>query len=209
MKKIALLLALNCAARLFGQAIAVNEFSFDATSDKIAAGWYQPLVPGVTIVFEGFGANEGLTKSETCSLGDTVAGVKTVKRHIEGSSAAVPAEDWWIARDSNDDLRVLKLVRAGLVIFEASAPTNAPLFMPGTMVEGTTWELFGETFTVEWLTPSHSGGLIKVRRNAGASVSYQNYRSANGITYEVGGSEAEPASGWRPKTEVSNSPATP
>ena len=171
----------------------MGDATFNATSDQAPADWHFPMLPGVTNTFAGFGDNDSLTKTESFSLGETVAGVKAVKRHIEGSSPAVPTEDWWLASATNDDLRVLKLVRAEVVVFEASDTVTPLLLLPGTPTNGQTWDLFGATMSVESFALSFTGALIKMTETSVSDVKCHYYRGGIGLTQTESGS----SSGWR------------
>ena len=198
----ALLLMIGTTCPTQAQEVTLGDATFSANSDQVSTNWYLPLRSGVTNTFEGYGANAGLTKTEQFSIGETVAGVKTVKRHIEGSSPAVaiagasPAvavEDWWLAAGTNDDIRVLKLVRNGSVVFEATAVSTPPLLLPGTPTEGQTWEFFGATATIEWFATSFSGARVKVKQTSGTNVSSDYYHAGNGLMQ----TESDSSSGWR------------
>ncbi len=188
----ALLLLIGSAYDTHGQTVTLGDATFDASSDQTGTKWFFPMLPDVTNTYTGFGDNDGLTKTERFFLGETVAGVKAVKRHIEGSSPAVPVEDWWLAAGTNDDLRVLKLVRGGVVLFEATANVTPPLLLPGTPTDGQTWELFGARMAVEWFALSFSGERFKVTETSGANVSCHHYHAGTGLTQTESGS-----SGWR------------
>lgn len=196
----ALLFILSSASSTHGQSVTLGDATFDATSDQTSPSWHLPMLNGVKNTFIGYGDREGLTKTEQFSLGETIAGVKTVRRHIEGSSPAVPTEDWWLAAGTNDDLRVLKLVRAGSVVFEASAGVTPPVFFPGTPADGKTWDLFGATMTIEVVALSFSGARLKVTQtqtlglSAGLSATCDYYHAGSGLMLTETRSSS---SGWR------------
>jgi len=194
------LLTLGSAYQAHCQNLSVGDAVFGSASDQVPAEWFWPMPAGVTNTFEGFGDNEGLSKTEKFSLGETVAGIKTVKRHVEGSAPAVPVEDWWLAADTNGDLRVLRVVRAGALVFEASATATPPMVLPGAPAEGQTWDLFGKTMTVEWVALSFSGARLKVTETSGANTTCNYYHAGTGVTQTESGS----SSGWRRMTRATN-----
>jgi hypothetical protein len=199
---VAAVLLIASTIRSHAQKVSLGDAAFDATSDQMSKDWIFPMIPAVTNTFSGFGDYSGTTKTEEFSLGETVAGVKAVKRHIEGSSLLVPVEDWWLAAADNDDVRVLKLVRDGVAIFEASADTTPPLFLPGKPTGGQTWDLFEAKLTVEWFALSFSGERFKVKEISGLTSSYYYYHAGTGLTQ----SESDSFSGWRRVEPISTVP---
>lgn len=193
----ALLLSISGASPTRAQDVTLGDVTFVSASDQVPAEWYWPMPDDVTSTFEGFGENAGLTRTERFSRGETVSGVKTVKRHVEGSTEAVLTEDWWLGADTNGDMRVLRLVRAGAAVFEASPTATPPLLLPGSPAAGQTWDLFGTTMTVDWVALSFSGAKVKVTQTAGIKVTSQYYSAGVGATYAESGS----ASGWRRRTQ--------
>jgi hypothetical protein len=185
-------LILGLAAPLVRADVTLGDASFDTTSADVAADWFEPMTAGSSITLEGYGENDGKTRTISYSAGGDVAGVATVKRKtVEGDST----EEVWIAFDAADNARVLKVERAGAVAFEAAAGATPPLYLPATPEEGQTWTAAGATITLEVVIASASGYRLQVKSEA-AGKSETNYLHAGeGLTLIQSGAD----SGWRVK----------
>src|ERR1051325_4839379 len=78
-----LLLTITLAPLARGQAVALGTASFDASSDQVPADSYWPMPGGVIFKYDGYGAFAGATRTESYTPGQLVAGVKTIKWHME------------------------------------------------------------------------------------------------------------------------------
>jgi hypothetical protein len=183
--------------------VTFGDVTFDASSADVSDGWLDPMPVGVTKSFEGFGANAGQTRTISFSDGGEVGGVKTLKRHLvdkaaaglPGTTPAEKAEDIWIAFDAADNARVLKIVRAGATVFEATAAATPPLYLPADPQEGQSWEVAGTTVTLDQVMGSRSGYRLKVTYTNAAGESHSDFLHAGeGVLRTESG-----ASGWQPK----------
>lgn len=180
------------AAPLVRADVTLGDASFDNTSADVAADWFEPMTAGTTTTLEGFGANDGKTRTIAYSAGGNVAGVSTVKRKtVEGDST----EEVWIAFDAADNARVLKVERGGAAVFEAAAGTTPPLYLPAAPEEGQTWTVAGATVTLEQVIPSASGYRLKVKSEAGAATETTYLHAGEGLQLIESGTD----SGWRVK----------
>ena len=208
----ALLLLIRGADHTHGGVIHLGEATFNDDSDQVSAAWFLPMPANTVITHDGFGDKAGVTRTETFSLGESVAGVKAVKWQITHDSLSVPNEVWWLAFDSQDNLRVLKLLRPGLVDFTASANTPPPVFLPGTPAVGQTWSLLGAAVTVEDIIPSQSGFRLKVKTVTAEATEpvYSYYHAGTGLVH-VGttSSPAPSGSGWSVRRQPVASVSTP
>lgn len=183
--------------------VTLGDATFNATSADVAENWLDPMPVGVTKTFEGFGANQGQTRTISFSDGGEVGGVKSLKRHLvdksapglPGSTPTETTEDIWIAFDGTDNARVLKVERGGAVIFEATAAATPPLYLPADPQEGQSWEVAGTTVTLEQVLGSRSGYRLKVTYVNAAGESHSDYLHAGeGVVRTEAGT-----SGWQPK----------
>jgi hypothetical protein len=87
--------------------------------------------------------------TEPCYLGESVAGVKTVRAPTSGTHPEYTwTEDWWMALDVQGDLRVLKLGSSGGGNSEASASDTPPIIFPAQPVVGQSWDFLGIGLTI-------------------------------------------------------------
>ena len=194
--KMILPLALMLTGSIHAQDVGLGDALFNAASADADATWYEPMSFDRAVVFEGFGANAGSTRTVTFSAGGLVAGVKTIKRQLVVSAPDAVTEDMWLAFDASDDLRVIKIVRAGAVVFQAEATTTPPLYLPSLPTDGQSWTLAGTTITVEYVIASLSGGGLKVK-----TVTPEGKSESSTITAGAGVVfiQTDENSGWRPK----------
>lgn len=177
--------------------VALGDAVFNETSDQGTAECYEPLTVGVVLNFEGFGANEGNTRTEEYLAGGLVAGVKTVRRRVtETTLAGTATEDWWLAYDVQDNVRVLKMARSGAVAFQASASQAPPIFLPANPVKNDRWIVFGETIVVEYPDKADSTALLRLKVTAGGQAYSVNYSCGVGRTVTDFGE----GSGWNLKS---------
>jgi hypothetical protein len=189
---------LLAAAPLAGlaQQVALGHAVFDASSDQGTPECYEPLAVGVVNTYEGFGSNQGNTRTEGYSAGGLVAGVKTVKRQvIETTPAGTTTEDWWLAYDTEDNLRVLKFARSGAVVFAATSSQAPPLFLPANPATDDTWTLFGQTFAVIYPSVAESTALLRIRVTSASGIQWVQYSCGVGRTV----TEIGEGSGWQLK----------
>ena len=163
--------------------------------------------------YAGYGEYEGFIRSESYHGLESVAAVKTVKWSIRYSSAlagvqdlttptgslVASPEDWWLAVDAKGDIRVLKFVRAGVTIFEASPKNTPPVLMPGKLAAGDTWTVFGKTFTVLDLgaTLGKDGNLLKLKVAEGSEFAFDYYAAGRGlVATQEGVDTTSTPSGW-------------
>ena len=182
--------------------VTLGGVTFDDSSIEVAANWLDPMPVGTTQSFEGFGANKGKTRTISFSLGGEVAGVKTLKRHVVEAGGGGPSgagvektEDTWIAFDTEDNARVLKIERSGAIAFEATAAAAPPVYLPANLVEGASWDVAGTTVTLEQVMGSRAGYRLKVTYVNAAGESHSDYLHAGeGLKRTESG-----LSGWNPK----------
>lgn len=185
------------SASLRAQGVSFGEVSFDAESAAIDATWYDPMTPERQIVLEGFGTLEGRTRTITYAPGDVVGGVATIRRTSVEGAANGNTEVIWLAFDTSDDARVLKIVRNGKAVFEASTAATPPLYLPSLPKDGQTWDLAGVTVTVDSVITSNSGTCLKVTYGGAEGQAESRFlRVGDGIIYIEAGSD----SGWRPRS---------
>lgn len=183
------------APSLLAQDVTIGEITFDSASAETDATWYDPMIQNNAIVLEGFGSLSGKTRTITYSAGGEISGVTTIKRKSVEKSITESTEEIWIAFDSKDDVRVLKIVQNGNLVFEASATTPPPLYLPCLPKDGQSWNLGGTTVTVDSVIASNSGTCLKVTYKTGEQAESRFLRVGDGIIYiEAGGD-----SGWRPR----------
>ena len=184
--------------------VTLGGVGFEATSDQVANEWYEPMSQGVTVTFEGFGTKAGHTRSITFTSGGELDGVKTIKKHLVEKAGTEVTEDTWIAFDDQDNARVIKLERAGRVIFNASASTAPPLYLPAVPTEGQSWDLAGTTVTLEQVMPSRSGYRLKVKTVSAVGLVETHYiHAGEGLLLTQVGDD----SGWKVKPPESAAPA--
>ena len=185
-----------------GQNVSLGNAVFAATSDQIPADWYWPMPASVTFTYDGYGTLEGATRTETYVGGQWIAGVKTVKWHAEtvnsGSSAAT-VEDWWLALDVDGNLRVLQIVQGGSTTFVASGQKTPPVYLPAIPAKGQTWDLLGNTATIEEVIASANfKGAVKLSiTSPGSDVETHQYSAGTGLVQDATNQNAAQArSGW-------------
>lgn len=184
------------------QGITLGGAEFAATSDRVPADWYVPMLSDVTKTYEGYGANAGATRTEAFSRGETVSGVKCIKWHVvtnAANAAGATVEDWWLAVDTAGDVRVIKRWGTALQYFDALEPRVAPVFLPGNCTGNPTWELFGRTLTVVSVGESQVTGVLQLKSEAaGTPVRLETFEAGTGLVCIVtNGVVPEEASGWR------------
>ena len=199
---IVLLVTIAGATKSQCQTVSLGAASFTGRSDQVSADWYWPMPSGVTYLYNGYGTFAGATRIETYAPGQMIAGVKTVRWHIEtknaGSSAAT-VEDWWLAVDVNGDLRVLQIMQSGTAVFVLSPGKTPPLFLPASPKEGQSWDFFGNKLTIENVMASrHASGALKLAIAApGSPVEYNTYNAGVGLIHEAASAKPAPiGSGW-------------
>ena len=176
------------------QEVGLGDIVFNAASADVDDTWYEPMPFARAVVFEGFGTNAGRTRTVTYSSGGVVAGVQTIKRHLVEKALGEKTEDLWLAFDAGDDVRVLKIVRDGVVVFEAKAASTPPLYLPSLPTEGQSWDQAGTTVTIEQVMPSNSGCRLKVKTVAADGRSESSFLHAGeGLLMTETGEN----SGWR------------
>ncbi len=194
--KVILSIALMLTGSIHAQDVGLGDALFNSASADTDATWYEPMPMDHALVFEGFGTNAGYTRTLTYSSGGLVAGVKTIKRHQVDDSPTAAVEDLWIAFDAADDVRVLKIVRGGVVVFEAKATTTPPLYLPSLPTQGQSWSVAGATVTVEQIMPSNSGSRLKITTATADGKSESSFLHAGeGLLLTETGEK----SGWHPK----------
>jgi hypothetical protein len=186
-----------------GQNVTLGEATFSAASDQVAPDWYWPLPSAVDYTYEGYGQFAGATRTETYSRGEWIAGVKTVRWHLETKypgSVTPQVEDWWLAFDTAGDLCVLQIVQGGRTAYGASAQDTPPVWLPGKPVAGQKWDLLGNTLTVEDIIASlHAGGVLKLAVAVpGRPVEYKTFNGGIGVVQDALSENPRPGgSGWR------------
>jgi hypothetical protein len=177
---------------LLAQDVTLGEATFGANSAATDPTWYDPMTGSQ--VYDGLGTQAGLSRTVTYSAGGIVAGVQTIKRHVEQTGQGGATEDLWIAFDALDDARVLKVERAGAAVYVASTEATPPLYLPSQPADGQSWEVAGTTVTVEWAVVSRTGIKVKINylNAAGASHS-ETLESGKGVLTIALGED----SGWR------------
>jgi hypothetical protein len=186
------------ALSIYAQDVTIGDITFTSTSADPDATWYDPMVQEGAIVLDGFGALNGKTRTITYSAGEAISGVKTIKRKCVETAVGESTEEIWIAFDSNDDARVLKIVRSGNLVFQANATATPPLYMPSLPKDGQSWDLSGTTVTVDSVIASNSGTCLKVTYKTGEQAESRFLRVGDGIIYIEAGSD----SGWRPRAKL-------
>ena len=194
--KMILPLALLLTGSIHAQDVGLGDSLFNAASADADATWYEPMPLDRPTVFEGYGTNAGSTRTITFSAGGQVAGVKTIKRHLVVSAPNAVTEDMWLAFDAANDLRVIKIVRGGAVVFQAEATATPPLYLPSLPTDVQTWTLAGTTVTVEYVIASFSGGGLKVKTVTSDGKSESSTVSAGAGVVVI---QTDESSGWRPK----------
>jgi hypothetical protein len=200
---VALLLAIAGTLEARCQTVALGDANFAGDSDQISADWFWPMPSNVTYTYVGFGDFAGATFTETYIPGQWIAGVRTIKRHVEvkiPSTASVKVREWWMALDVNGNLRVLKIVDDGVTEFAASDQQAPAICLPGNPANGQTWNCAGNTVTIESVTASrNAGATLKVSIAApGSGVEYRVYNAGVGVVqYSMSESPRPSGSGWR------------
>jgi hypothetical protein len=182
------LLTMSCTSVLLGQTVTLGDATFEAASDQIAANWYHPMTGTRTLVASGTSA--GGTLTESFALGESVGGVKCLKRHLVQSApgAADVTEDWWLAIDTRGDVLVLKCSGTKLAAFDAFIAGLAPLYLPGKPAQGQTWELFGRTQTVVSVVETGSCGNLVIKSEAvGTAPQTSLYWASEGLASYTSG----------------------
>ncbi len=214
----ALLFILSSAYHAHGQVVTLGDATFDASSDQVPASSYFAVTPEVVNVFTGYGDKVGFTRTDVYHRLESVAGVKALQWRttvvtpppapdpVAGLLKTTPAaatEDWWLARDTQGNLRVLKVVRVGLVSFEASANGTPPIVLPASVTVGQSWDLFGSTMTVVGVNVASGGysNVLKVKiETLGAAPQFNYYSAGAGLVItEASSAPAPSGSGWKLK----------
>lgn len=199
---IAVLVAIAGACEARSQTVSLGSANFNGTSDQISAQSYWPMPGGVTHIYDGYGAFAGATRTESYAAGQLIAGVKTVKWHIEtknAGSSIVTVEEWWLALDADGNFRVLKIAQSGSTVFVASGTTAPPIYLPGSPDRGKTWDFLGNKMTVEDVMASrHARAGLKLGIAApGSPVEYNTYNAGVGLVQEATSANPAPiGSGW-------------
>ena len=199
---LALLVAIACLSEARSQTVTLGTASFTGVSDQIPANWYWPMPTGVTFIYNGYGTFAGATRTETYTPGQWIAGVKTVKWHMEtktGGSSTVTVEDWWLGLDVNGNLRVLQIVQSGSTVFAASGVKTPPVFLPSKPANGQKWDFLGNTLTIESVMTSRNapGGLRMGIATPGSPAEYNTYNAGIGLVHEAANAKPAPVgSGW-------------
>lgn len=174
--------------------VRLGDVNFDNASAELSREWFEPMTIGSSKALTGYGANAGHTRTISYSVGGDVVGVKTLKRTVVEKAATTTTENVWIAFDSQDNARVLKMERAGAVIFLATAAAVPPLYLPATPQEGQSWKLAGATVTIEQVIRSTSGYGLKVTNTATSGTTETSFlRAGDGLVQITTGED----SGWR------------
>ncbi len=196
--KMILPLAMMLTGSIHAQDVGLGDALFNAASADSDATWYEPMALDHPTVFEGYGKNAGSTRTVTFSAGGQVAGVKTIKRHLVISAPNAVTEDMWLAFDASDDLRVIKIVRAGAVVFQAEATATPPLYLPSLPTVGQSWDQAGTTITIEQVMPSNSGCRLKIKAVTAAGKLESSFLHAGeGLLLTEAGED----SGWKLKQQ--------
>jgi len=205
---LSLLLTMGVAYQAPGEDISLGEASFGAASDQIPTDGYWPMPPSVLKTYEGIGVKAGFSKTVQCRKSESAAGVNAVRVCIlvgggGPDTPVTPPEDWWLAQDTQGNLRVLKVVRGETTVFEASASTTPPVLLPAKLTAGQSWEIFGKTNSVVDMNASFAGSdnLLKVRiETADSTVTCNYYRAGAGpVATECKDDPAPGGSGWKLK----------
>ncbi len=212
----ALLLIIGSACPTHAQVVTLGGATFDATSDQVPTFSYSAVTTDAVKIYTGYGDKAGFTRTEVYHRYESVAGVKALKRSTmvgspppsAGAGApkatpAAPAEDWWLAMDTQGNLRVLKVVTAGLMSFQASATNAPPILMPASIAAGQTWSVLDKTITVEALNASAGDytELLKLKiETSPVEVQYEYYLAGTGRVITQQGRSLDPSgSGWELK----------
>jgi hypothetical protein len=198
----ALVVAIAGASEAQCQTVTLGAANFKATSDQFPPDWYWPMPGGVTHIYDGYGAFAGATRTETYMGGQLIAGVKAVKWRMEtknaGASTAT-AEEWWLARDADGNVRVLKIAQSGSEVYVVSGASTPPIYLPSNPTKGKAWDFLGNKMTIEGVMASRNAraGLKLGIAAPGSPVEYNTYNAGVGLVQEaVSANPAPIGSGW-------------
>ena len=175
---------------------------FDCNSDQMPTNSYWPMPTGIVRTYTGYGDYAGYSMAEQYYIGESVAGVKAVKMHSTGNHPTDTwTEDWWVARDVQGDLRVLKLVSSSGGSYETSPTNTPPIILPAQPVVGQSWDLLGIGLTITSTNATFMGysGLLALRIVMDASDTDINYYQLGiGCVVKHWNDSPPPSgSGWR------------
>ena len=199
---IALVVAMACASDAQCQTVSLGTANFIAISDQFPADWYWPMPGGVTHIYDGYGAFAGATRTETYTAGQLIAGVKTVKWHMEtknAGAAAASVEEWWLARDADGNVRVLKIAQSGSGVYLASGASTPPIYLPSNPTKGKTWDFLGNKMTIQGVMASRNAraGLKLGIAAPGSPVESNTFNAGVGLVQEATSANPAPiGSGW-------------
>lgn len=185
------------------QNVSLGTASFtNASSDQAAAEWYWPLPNATSRTYEGYGAFAGAIRTETYTRGESIAGVKTVRWHLETKTVGLATpivEDWWLAFDVANNLCVLQVVLGGTTAFTASAQVTPPVWLPGKPVAGEKWDFLGLKLSVEDVSASlHTSSVLKLSIEVpDQPVRHKTYSAGTGVIQDAESERPRPTgSGW-------------
>ena len=181
--------------------VALGDALFDGSSDQFPTNSYRPLPAGVR-TYEGYGSLAGYTLSETISYGESVAGVAAARVHFASTVPGDEGSDFWYGRDVHGDIRFLKSMSGGVVVWEASATVTAPLGLPQSPVLDQCWPSYADgDYSVRDLNAAAQGfsGLLKVREvGADDSIQYNFYELGVGrVVIQTSADPTPTGSGWK------------
>lgn len=187
--------------RLSSQPLQLGEAWFDCHSDDPGLDRYWPIPVGTTVTYAGYGKYQGYEVIESYHSGGTFHGVKTVRQHTQGNHPSDTwTEDWWLARDRDGNLRVLKLQSEGGMAYEVAAGATPALVFPRQPDLGVTWEFLGIDLNISGVAETFRGfeGLRVLEIDTGeAQPDRQYYQRGLGIVAKHWNDQPAPGgSGW-------------
>lgn len=158
----AMMLIIGGTSHAQGQTVTLGGVTFGADSNQARSDSYCPMQPEIVQKFLGFGDYTGLNKTHKYSRGESVLGVSTVNCAERGASelpglvaVAEPTgeltttgDDSVLALDTAGNVRLLKKIVNGSVVFEASSEVAPPILFPAAPAAGTSWVVLGKKVTV-------------------------------------------------------------
>jgi hypothetical protein len=150
-------------------------------------------------VYDGYGDYTGYSTTYHYVTGQSLAGVKAVEIDVAKNAPNTWTNaSYWTAYDILGNLRILKAVREGSTVFEASV-TNTPLvIMPASLVPGASWNYFGAWYTIVSTNASYQGytNLLEAQWVSGFDVDQEYYQFGVGQLFDYWYDSPVP-SGWR------------